>query len=267
MFWLAIDLDELEALHQRVVGFGYNSRALASICDADYGGTGPGSIRGKVISKLREHGGPEQVNRITLFTIPRVGGYVFNPVSFYLCYADDRTLCCLVAEVRNTFGEMHHYVVRPELARAGLHRFRFRKSFYVSPFLDVEGTYELQLRATDSEFKLTVLLFQQNQCVFSASMHGRGRPMTSSRLLGTLMSMPGFAVSIMANIHWQALLLRFSRGIHTRPKPLPRDENTISARQRSIWFLIRERLVRWAAGREARREPHQKSIESKGTAT
>ena len=81
-------------------------------------------------------------------TMPRLFGYVFNPVSFWFCRDRDGRLRAVLCEVNNTFGEHHCYLVhhddrRPIEADAWLDG---RKAFHVSPFLPVEGSYRFRFR-------------------------------------------------------------------------------------------------------------------------
>jgi DUF1365 family protein len=49
---------------------------------------------------------------IWLQTFPRVLGYAFNPVSFWHCHDAHGRLRAVLAEVNNTFGETHRYLLR-----------------------------------------------------------------------------------------------------------------------------------------------------------
>ena len=42
--------------------------------------------------------------------MPRVMGYVFNPVSFWICRDKDKNIRAVICEVHNTFGEKHSYL-------------------------------------------------------------------------------------------------------------------------------------------------------------
>lgn len=248
MFWLALDLDELDTLSRAVHGFAYNRKSATSIRDGDYAGPGDGSLRDRITRRLRDAGVGESVPRITLVTIPRVMGYVFNPVSFYLCRDADDALIAFVAEVRNTFGEMHHYTARPtpDPADPTRYRFGFPKAFYVSPFLDDDGHYELTLRLGGDRFDLTIDLHQRGAVALSATMRGQGRPMTTASLWAALGRLPLFAATIMLRIHWHALLLRMVKRIGPHHKPAPRHPATIPSPRPSWWYALRQRLVRWA---------------------
>jgi DUF1365 family protein len=250
IYWFGLDLDELDHLSGTVRGFGRNRFSLVGIRDEDYAGPGAGSIRQRIVNKVSSHGIDVKDDNIMLMTIPRIAGYVFNPVNFYICRGADDTLRAIVAEVRNTFGEMHHYIAAADAESEphGIHMFRFKKRFYVSPFLSEDGEYLVQIQCTDDRFAASISLVQAGHTVFTASMDGHGKALTSGSLTMTLLRMPLAATVIMARIQWQAILLRLRRGVRPRPKPAPVDTGTIPASKRSIWYWIRNRLLRYAEG-------------------
>ncbi|MFG3586324.1 DUF1365 domain-containing protein [Streptomyces sp. NPDC047990] len=55
------------------------------------------------------HGGP-----VMMLAHARVLGHVFNPLTLYWCHDPDGTPRCVVAEVHNTYGERHCYLLLPE---------------------------------------------------------------------------------------------------------------------------------------------------------
>lgn len=247
--WLGIDLAELDQLDRRVRGFGVDRWSLVGIKTADHGGPGGGGIRERVLSILDSRGIDATDMRIMLMTIPRILGYVFNPVNFYLCMDREGRVQALLAEVRNTFGEIHHYAAAGvQVGEPGdASMFEFTKRFYVSPFLDVDGTYFVRIKCTGDSFAASIILEQDGARVFTASMDGQGQPLSSRSLLWTLARMPLAAGSIMLRIQWQAILLRLRRGIRARPKPEPADPSTIPASKSSPWHWIRHRFVRYAS--------------------
>jgi len=253
MFWLCLDLDELAMLDHTVTGFGHNRRAWASIHDRDYAGPGPGSIREKITNRLSEGGVNEPLARITLYTLPRVCGYVFNPVSFYFCYRPDETLAAVVAEVHNTFGEGHHYVLRPDDHPAPPGEsilFRAAKSFYVSPFLEVSGAYEVLVCERDDGLRLQIQLEQGGELMFTAAMTGRATPMSSRALAQTLLRLPFLAATIMFRIHWQALQLSFFKRLPVFAKPEPVTVGTFVLGLPSIWHRLRALVVSRASRKQ-----------------
>lgn len=94
-------------------------------------------------------------SRVSMLAHARVFGYVFNPISVYWCHGPDGELRHVVAEVHNTYGERHCYLLGPEAARGTA---RAAKEFYVSPFLDVDGGYRMRLPEPDGRLELMVQL-------------------------------------------------------------------------------------------------------------
>ena len=74
------------------------------------------------------------------------------------------TLRCVVAEVHNTYGERHAYVLT--LNRNG--GANADKQFYVSPFNDVSGHYSMRFTLTEQIVRVSVSLLRSDQPVFEA---------------------------------------------------------------------------------------------------
>jgi cyclopropane-fatty-acyl-phospholipid synthase len=229
VFTFAFDLDELPALDRSVRGFGYNRRALVSLRDRDYL-RGEGTIRERLMRFLREAGCDDGVARVELLTMPRMFGHVFNPVSFHYCYRADGSVRCVVAEVNNTFGERHLYILRePESdpARFPL-RFRHEKQFHVSPFNDMRGHYEFSLSELGPSMRLTVDLVRDGDKVMTAALWGDAVALDSRTLLGHVLRHPFRIVSNLPRIAWQAALLHYRRKLPIHRKPNPSHPMTIA---------------------------------------
>ena len=105
--------------------------------------------------------------------------YVFNPLSTHWCYRADGSLACLVAEVHNTYGERHAYLLRPDDAG----RAEADKEFYVSPFFAVAGRYLMRFSAPGPRLQITMALRQDGATPFTASVRGTARPATRRTVL------------------------------------------------------------------------------------
>ncbi len=246
MFWLELDLQELDELDRRVFGFGHNRGLMASVHDRDYVRPESDSI----LAKLRIHLAIPPDARVTLLTIPRIAGYVFNPVNFYLIHDDDSP-SMLIAEVRNTFGEMHHYQATLQPQSDGSHTCRVPKRFYVSPFLHEQGEYEVTYRRSDDRCDIRIELREKETLLFAASMQGVGRPLTSMTLIATIARLPLFAATVMLRIHAQALLLILRKRIPAREKPPPSDPATRPVDTPRLTYRWRARLLRFLSRRES----------------
>jgi uncharacterized protein len=118
--------------------------------------------------------------RITALLQARVLGYVFNPLSVFWCHDRDGLLRHVIAEVHNTYGERHAYLLPPADLPVVT-----AKEFYVSPFNQVDGYYLVQAPRPDSEVDITVALHRDRRPAFpefTANMRGERRPATTREI-------------------------------------------------------------------------------------
>jgi uncharacterized protein len=158
---------------------------------------------------------------------PRLFGYTFNPLSVYFCYRAGGELALVLYEVRNTFGEIHAYVlpVQPgEISEAGI-RQQQDKLFYVSPFIEMAMRYHFRVLPPGERVKLRILETDREGPLLAATFSGRRRALTTAALLGSLFSLPLVTMKIVAAIHWQALRL-WLKGARLVPRPDAAAANT-----------------------------------------
>lgn len=185
-----------------------------------------------VKSILAEYGLDHKAQHITLVTMPRVLGYVFNPVSFYFCMDDNRALRTVLCEVHNTFGEQHNYLCAnadhsPITTDQWLEA---EKVFHVSPFLNRQGDYKFRFDFSADTLGIWIDYFdadQQKQLV--TSLTGALTPLTSQSLQRAFWQHPLVAVKAITLIHWQALKL-LVRGIRFITKPGQLAQRTTATR-------------------------------------
>lgn len=252
LFVLAVDLAELPALATSTRWFGHNHRAPFAIHDADYVVDGHGSIREKLDAFLTRAGCREGVEQVTLVTCPRVFGYAFNPVSFYFCHHGDGSLRVAVAEVNNTFGERHLYILgdaEREDATAEAVRFRSDKTFHVSPFNDVTGRYEFLFGDLRKGLDARVNLWRGDTCVFRSGLVADFEPLTGANLRRTLARQPLAMAKTMPRIIAQAARLYFVRRLPVFTKPHPSSEMTIRVAPPSVLQRACRALVQRAFGK------------------
>jgi DUF1365 family protein len=215
--WL-VDLDELAGLDRRLWAFGDDRRAVTTIRRRDHLGDPQRPIRENLDAYLRLKGVDLEGGRVSLLTNARVLGYVFNPLSVFYCHGPDGGLRCVVAEVHNTHGERHCYLLRPgERGRA-----ETDKEFYVSPFLTVDGRYRMAFAPPGDRLAVQMALDQDGERVFSASLTGRRLPLTNRSLGRMLVRYPLMTAKVTTLIHLQGLRLH-RRGLphvpHRRRAP------------------------------------------------
>ena len=154
---------------------------------------------------------------VWLQTDPRVLGYAFKPVSFWDCHRRDGTLAAIVAEVNNTFGERHCYLLAGERLDWGREQ-RACKALHVSPFCRVEGQYRFRFLRTEHHVVARVEHDDGDGPLLLTSLHGERAPATASRQRAAFFGQPLMTLGVIARIHWQALRL-WRKGVPFFRKP------------------------------------------------
>ncbi|QET02157.1 DUF1365 domain-containing protein [Cupriavidus pauculus] len=216
VFCLRVNLDALPGLERW--WFGVNRARIVSLRTADYGPRDGTDLATWMRARLREAGlreaGLPEDGEIWLQTFPRIFGYAFNPVSFWYCHDRDGALRALVAEVTNTFGGRHAYLVTaPNLGPIDESTvLATRKCLHVSPFNDVRGHYGFHLRETADTSFVGIDYFDDDGLLLRTSIAGWKRPLTGGAMFAALLRQPWVTLSVTARIHWQALRL-WVRGV------------------------------------------------------
>ena len=204
--WL-VDIDKLP----RPKGW---LRLLAGFPARDHLDGHGATIRARVDDFLRGHGVDLGGGQVLMLAHARVLGYVFNPLTVFWCHRADGTLACVIAEVHNTYGQRHAYLVHTdEQGRA-----RVEKKFYVSPYHPVDGWYEMRLPRPGPRLTLSVTLHRPNGHLFAASVQGKAVPATRPALLRAAARHPWSTAAVTARIRWQGIKL-YTRGLRPVPRP------------------------------------------------
>ncbi len=215
--------------------FGINRRALIGFRESDHGplaqeGAAPQDVAratpaapiGRWIDTMLRDAGIEADGERWLHAFPRVLGYAFKPVSFWYCHDRDGGLRAIVAEVHNTFGERHCYLLaRPGGAPIGAGAaLSAVKVFHVSPFCAVEGGYRFRFYTSDTRALMRIDYHDREGPLLLTSMSGRFAPVDTASCLRALLGHPWFSLGVIARIHWQALRLWVKRvPFHRKPSP------------------------------------------------
>lgn len=232
IFLFALDLDELDHLHDAVPLLSIGARNLYSFRQHDYLPTGnqsadaDSSLKRRVLSYAARHGVELANSRVVLVTLPRVAGYLFNPVSFYFCYDESGAAVAAIAEVTNTFKEVKPYFIPlvPSDSAAARFHLRIPKYFYVSPFSDVDVEFEFQLAAPGERLVVQIDDYTSGRRSFSSSLRGECRALTGARLLWYTLKYPLISLQIIALIHWHALRLWAKRAPWFPKAARPQDQ-------------------------------------------
>ena len=141
IYMYGLDLDDLPTLGHRYPLFGYNRKAITSIHDKDYLQPGEMPIKQKIDQLLAQHHVNESIKSVFMITSARYFNYVFNPVNFHYCFSENNKLAAVIAEVNNTYGERHPYVLtqNTNTSPEWLASYQTVKAFHVSPFNKIDG--------------------------------------------------------------------------------------------------------------------------------
>jgi uncharacterized protein len=206
---LLIDLDRLVEADQQSLLFGVNRAALYSFHEADHGERDGSPLRAYAQRCAAERGIDLTGGQVLLLCYPRLLGYTFNPLSVYFCYRASGELALLIYEVRNTFGDIHSYVLpvnSGEMSCAGV-RQQQDKLFYVSPFIEMAMRYHFRVLPPGKRVQLRILETDREGPLLAATFNGRRRALNTKELRRALFDFPLVTLKIMAAIHWQALRL------------------------------------------------------------
>jgi DUF1365 family protein len=209
--WL-VDLDALPRLSWWL-------RAFARFEGRDH--LAGGGIRADLDRWLATRGVDLHGGRVLMLAHARVLGHVFNPITVYWCHRPDGALACVVAEVHNTYGERHCYLLRPDAAA----RARTGKELYVSPFFPVDGEYRMVLPEPGERLAITVTLCREGATALTATLTGARTPLTPRSLVRLLLRHPlvTHRAAALIRMHGIALWLR-RLPVLPRPPHTPQKE-------------------------------------------
>jgi len=230
IFLFALDLDELDTLHGKLRLFSFSRANLYSFRERDFLPTqepvfnsemqiragSSGGLKQRVVAYLAARDVDLTDGRVLLVTLPRVLGYLFNPVSFYFCFDRTGAPVAALAEVTNTFKEMKPYLLGPEtratdgseLTRDSVtFRLRIPKNFYVSPYSDVDVAFDFTLRTPGERLSVQIDDYDGAERTLTSTLTGPRQPLTDARLAWFTLKYPLITVRIIGLIHWHALRL------------------------------------------------------------
>lgn len=229
VWYMLLDLDELDELDRTLTGFTLDRPGVVSFKTRDHGPRDGSPLRPWVESYLAEadielDGGPIQI-----LCFPRVVGYTFNPLSVWFCHDRSGVLRALLYEVSNTFGEEHSYLV-PVTDGAGpgeIVERTFDKELFVSPFIDMDASYDFRTRVPDERLSIVVRETVRQGRVLDAVLTARKAPLDGRTLASAFLRYPLVTLKVIGGIHWEALKLWFKAAPYRRRGSPPDHPVTI----------------------------------------
>jgi uncharacterized protein len=216
VYYIAIPLSNIKQLPLSTERFGF-----LSFHTKDHGNRDGSDLEAWGRGILHKYGISEADGEIVLICMPRVLGYVFNPVSFWVCYDKYKKIRAVLCEVNNTFGETHTYLcAHPDHAEIKSDDvLKGEKVFHVSPFLSREGHYNFRFNISQDRCGFWIDYFDANgdkQLV--TALTGNLEHMNNASLSKAFFGYPLVTFKGIILIHWQALKL-VAKGIKYIPKP------------------------------------------------
>ena len=224
IYYLALNLDALNNMP-----LAYNRFAAMSFYDKDHGARDGSDLKiwaKKILDDFDLH---KADGEIVLVCMPRIFGYVFNPVSFWVCYDASGDIRAILSEVHNTFGERHTYICAHDDQRpiTDTDIMAADKDFHVSPFLERTGHYRFRFKASDRSFGAWIDYYnnEENKQLIT-SLLGTFSPMMKKDLRHVFWRYPLVPMKAILLIHWQALKI-ITKRIPYISKP-QQNEKTIT---------------------------------------
>ena len=231
VYYLVCDIERLSDLSDGH-WLGLNRWGLASFHNRDHGPCDGSSLKAWADALIDSHAADLEIQRVILVAMPRILGYGFNPVSFWLCLDGSGGLRAVISEVHNTFGERHVYFCRNEdgsriVRQQGIEA---PKVFHVSPFLPRTGHYQFRFGYEANRLGVWIDYFDKDgRKQLLTSLSGSFDPYSRKKLLWAFVSCPLVTIKVITMIHWQALKL-LVKGLQFFPKPAQLAEKVVLSR-------------------------------------
>jgi DUF1365 family protein len=221
---LRIPLSQLDGLAVPLLGI--DRANVFSVRRRDHGPGDGQPLLPWIRRLLAAHGLGVADGEVVLQTMPRMFGYLFSPVSFWFCHDHQGRLRAVLAEVNNTFGERHLYLVAHADRRpiGNDDQLVTQKVFHVSPFLPVAGEYHFSFARRDGQLTTHIDYWEGGRCVLLTRLAGREERLDAAALRRWLLRLPLMTFAVVLRIHWQALRLAVRRVPFFRKPPPPLEE-------------------------------------------
>lgn len=209
IFMFYLDLDELDCLSKKILALSYNRRNVYSLRDADHRPAGKNPLKDSLIGFLQKNNiEPGPFCRVMLLTLPRIFGYVFNPISIYFCFDEQGKPLCSVAEVGNTFSEKKLYLLGPdELSTNEVFKKTVSKHFYVSPFSALDLNFDFQLKIPAEKLDIQIDDRDGEKRILISTLTGQRAALSNRNLFWFTAKYPLVTLKVIFLIHWHALRL------------------------------------------------------------
>lgn len=216
LFWTLLDIDRLEEAAAKTRLFSIGRFNLLSFDPRDHGDRSGSNLRTQAMAMLAEAGIEGLDGSIRLLTLPRLLGFVFNPISVWYAHRGDGSLAAVIYEVSSTFGERTSYVL--PVTEPGRFDQSCDKTLHVSPFMRMNMRYHFKGLDPDARLTLVIDGHDPEGLLIATAMSGERRPLSDGQILKAVLAVPFETLKVVAAIHWEALRL-WLKGVPLAPDP------------------------------------------------
>lgn len=210
---LDIDVDRLDILENNAL-VSYNAFNLFAFKAKDHFGRSD-DFRKNVRALLASFSLGE-TPCMRFITLPRIAGFVFNPISMLILCDDRETPMHLLAEVHNYNGGRIVYNVPLERKENGSFCGNVLKDMHVSPFCERDGNYAFTMTYDDEGLRMNIRLDESGISTLNATLNLKALPYRTSATTGLFMRHSLLTVWVVTRTLWQSLKLwRKGLSLHT----------------------------------------------------
>ena len=213
VFSVFLDVDRIVDVLRPLNLMNYNRFGVMSFHDADHGPRDGSPLR-PWIDNAHAQKGMARPERVKVLAFPRILGFVFNPLTLYYGYDAEGGLTSIIYEVKNTFGDQVAYVLPCDPSDEPISHVQ-RKRMYVSPFIELEQTYQFRLAPPDTRLGLRIKQSGAEGKTLISAINAERRPLTDRGLALMFATHPLMTLKVVAGIHWEALRLAV-KGVYFR---------------------------------------------------
>ncbi len=226
VFMMYCNVKEINEICAKSPFWSFNTHNIASFYEKDYLSDYQGNLYQKVNQAIISHGYSECSGNIYLLSNWRYFFYLINPISTYYCFDQLGKLQYLVLEVTNTPWGQNQVYVLPGDPEKKYQRINFQKEMHVSPFYEMNMTYELRCHKPDEILSMQLENHQNGEKKFDATLTLKKEPLKRQNLNSILWRYPAMTMKVFAGIYWQALKL-WVKGVPfiSNPHTNRRDQN------------------------------------------
>ena len=219
-WYLAIDLDKLNKLNNQLWLLSVNHRNILEFRTTDHLDGSDQPLNYSIRKRSSSLGFDPSDWKIILVTYPRIFGFIFNPVSFYLCHDSNNVIQHVIAEVNNTHGEREIYdFTDTSLKTQAVFKASNTKKMYVSPFIEPKARYDLRVSDINNLVQISISEWEKSKMTLFANMKLTKTELNYRTISKRLLRDPFITLKTLMLIGWHVWRIKRRGVIWTKHHP------------------------------------------------